>query len=124
MILRPPRSTRTDTLFPYTTLFRSRGLMPDGTSSFSYKGESIFHYMGCSTLSNFTVLLEIAVSKIREDAPFQTSCPVGCGFTTGVGALVQTDEDVPGDNVSIFGAGRTDQIGRGRSRERVGKEKE
>src|SRR3546814_6244808 len=62
-------------------------------------------YMGCSTFSNFTVLPEIAVAKIREDAPFQTSCYVGCGVTTGVGAVVNTAKVVPGDNVIIFGLG-------------------
>ena len=69
---------------------QGKGLMPDGTSRFSYKGQTIFHYMGCSTFSNFTVLPEIAVAKIREDAPFQTSCYIGCGVTTGVGAVVNT----------------------------------
>src|SRR3546814_6045245 len=64
--------------------------MPDGTSRFSYKGQTIHHYMGCSTFSNFTVLPEIAVAKIRQDAPFQTSCYIGCGVTTGVGAVVNT----------------------------------
>ena len=64
--------------------------MPDGTTRFSYKGQPIFHYMGCSTFSNFTVLPEIAVAKIREDAPFETSCYIGCGVTTGVGAVVNT----------------------------------
>ena len=64
--------------------------MPDGTSRFSYKGKPIFHYMGCSTFSNFTVLPEIAVAKIREDAPFDKSCYIGCGVTTGVGAVVNT----------------------------------
>ena len=60
---------------------QGKGLMPDGTSRFSYKGQTIFHYMGCSTFSNFTVLPEIAVAKIREDAPFQSSCYIGCGVT-------------------------------------------
>jgi NAD(P)-dependent dehydrogenase (short-subunit alcohol dehydrogenase family) len=64
--------------------------MPDGTTRFSYKGQPIFHYMGCSTFSNFTVLPEIAVAKIREDAPFQSSCYIGCGVTTGVGAVINT----------------------------------
>jgi len=67
---------------------QDKGLMPDGTSRFSYKGQMIFHYMGCSTLSNFTVLPEIAVAKIREDAPFQSSCYIGCSVTTGIGAVV------------------------------------
>ncbi|MFC0205712.1 S-(hydroxymethyl)glutathione dehydrogenase/class III alcohol dehydrogenase [Novosphingobium soli] len=84
---------------------QGQGLMPDGTSRFSYKGQSIFHYMGCSTFSNFTVLPEIAVARIREDAPFQTSCYVGCGVTTGVGAVVNTAKVQVGDNVVVFGLG-------------------
>jgi len=79
--------------------------MPDGTSRFSYKGETIYHYMGCSTFSNFTVLPEIAVAKIREDAPFQTSCYIGCGVTTGVGAVVNTAKVEAGANVVVFGLG-------------------
>ncbi len=84
---------------------QGKGLMPDGTSRFSYKGETIYHYMGCSTFSNFTVLPEIAVAKIREDAPFNTACYVGCGVTTGVGAVVNTAKVQVGDNVVIFGLG-------------------
>lgn len=84
---------------------QGQGLMPDGTSRFSYKGETIFHYMGCSTFSNFTVLPEIAVAKIREDAPFNTSCYVGCGVTTGVGAVTNTAKVEPGANVVVFGLG-------------------
>lgn len=84
---------------------QGKGLMPDGTSRFSYKGETIFHYMGCSTFSNFTVLPEIAVAKIREDAPFNTSCYIGCGVTTGVGAVVNTAKVQVGDNVVVFGLG-------------------
>jgi S-(hydroxymethyl)glutathione dehydrogenase / alcohol dehydrogenase len=84
---------------------QGQGVMPDGTSRFSYKGQTIFHYMGCSTFSNFTVLPEIAVAKIRKDAPFQTSCYIGCGVTTGVGAVVNTARVAPGDNVIIFGLG-------------------
>ena len=84
---------------------QGKGVMPDGTSRFSYKGEQIFHYMGCSTFSNFTVLPEIAVAKIREDAPFQTSCYIGCGVTTGVGAVTKTAKVQPGDNVVVFGLG-------------------
>src|SRR5215510_221382 len=84
---------------------QGKGLMPDGTSRFSYKGETIFHYMGCSTFSNFTVLPEIAVAKIREDAPFKTSCYIGCGVTTGVGAVVNTAKVQVGDNVVVFGLG-------------------
>ncbi|MCM8558448.1 S-(hydroxymethyl)glutathione dehydrogenase/class III alcohol dehydrogenase [Sphingomicrobium sediminis] len=84
---------------------QGKGLMPDRTSRFSYKGETIFHYMGCSTFSNFTVLPEIAVAKIRKDAPFKTSCYIGCGVTTGVGAVVNTADVRPGDNVVVFGLG-------------------
>ncbi|HEX4693876.1 S-(hydroxymethyl)glutathione dehydrogenase/class III alcohol dehydrogenase [Sphingomonas sp.] len=84
---------------------QGKGVMPDGTSRFSYKGRPIFHYMGCSTFSNFTVLPEIAVAKIREDAPFQTSCYIGCGVTTGVGAVVNTAKVQAGDNVVVFGLG-------------------
>jgi S-(hydroxymethyl)glutathione dehydrogenase/alcohol dehydrogenase len=84
---------------------QGKGLMPDGTTRFSYKGQPIFHYMGCSTFSNFTVLPEIAVAKIREDAPFKTSCYVGCGVTTGVGAVVNTAKVQVGDNVIVFGLG-------------------
>jgi len=84
---------------------QGKGLMPDGTTRFSYKGEPIFHYMGCSTFSNFTVLPEIAAAKIREDAPFQTSCYIGCGVTTGVGAVVNTADVRPGENVVVFGLG-------------------
>ena len=79
--------------------------MPDGTSRFSYKGQQIFHYMGCSTFSNFTVLPEIAVAKIRTDAPFDTSCYIGCGVTTGVGAVVNTAKVEPGATVIVFGLG-------------------
>jgi S-(hydroxymethyl)glutathione dehydrogenase/alcohol dehydrogenase len=84
---------------------QGRGVMPDGTSRFSYKGQTIYHYMGCSTFSNFTVLPEIAVAKIREDAPFDTSCYIGCGVTTGVGAVVNTAKVEPGANVVVFGLG-------------------
>ena len=84
---------------------QGKGLMPDGTSRFSYKGQTVFHYMGCSTFSNFTVLPEIAVAKIRADAPFQTSCYIGCGVTTGVGAVVNTAKVRPGENVVVFGLG-------------------
>jgi len=84
---------------------QGRGLMPDGTTRFSYKGRPIFHYMGCSTFSNFTVLPEIAVARIRADAPFDTSCYVGCGVTTGVGAVVNTAKVEPGASVVVFGLG-------------------
>src|SRR3954469_7837102 len=84
---------------------QGKGVMPDGTSRFSYKGETIFHYMGCSTFSNFTVLPEIAVAKIREDAPFNTACYVGCGVTTGVGAVINTAKVTAGSNAIVFGLG-------------------
>ena len=84
---------------------QGKGVMPDGTSRFSYKGEMIHHYMGCSTFSNFTVLPEIAVAKIRDDAPFKTSCYIGCGVTTGVGAVTNTAKVQVGDNVVVFGLG-------------------
>ncbi len=84
---------------------QGKGLMPDGTSRFSFKGERIHHYMGCSTFSNFIVLPEIAVAKIRDDAPFASACYVGCGVTTGVGAVVNTADVRPGDTVAVFGLG-------------------
>ncbi len=84
---------------------QGKGVMPDGTSRFSYKGEAIFHYMGCSTFSNFTVLPEIAVAKIRDDAPFKAACYIGCGVTTGVGAVINTAKVEPGANVVVFGLG-------------------
>jgi S-(hydroxymethyl)glutathione dehydrogenase/alcohol dehydrogenase len=84
---------------------QGKGLMPDGTSRFSYKGQTIYHYMGCSTFSNFTVLPEIAVAKIRDDAPFETSCYIGCSVTTGVGAVTNTAKVQAGDNVVVFGLG-------------------
>src|ERR1700753_3786564 len=84
---------------------QGKGLMPDGTSRFSYKGQQIFHYMGCSTFSNFTVLPEIAVAKIREDAPFDKACYCGCGVTTGVGAVINTAKVKAGSNAGGFGLG-------------------
>ena len=84
---------------------QGKGLMPDGTTRFSYKGEPIFHYMGCSTFSNFTVLPEIAVAKIRPDAPFDKACYIGCGVTTGVGAVVKTAKVEPGARAIVFGLG-------------------
>ena len=84
---------------------QGKGLMPDGTSRFSYRGQMIHHYMGCSTFANHSVLPEIAVAKIRADAPFQSACYVGCGVTTGVGAVVNTAKVKPGDNVVVFGLG-------------------
>ena len=84
---------------------QGKGVMPDGTSRFSYQGKPIFHYMGCSTFSNFTVLPEIAVAKIRPDAPFDKACYIGCGVTTGVGAVINTAKVEPGSNVVVFGLG-------------------
>ncbi len=84
---------------------QGQGLMPDGTSRFSIGGQKLFHYMGCSTFANFTVLPEIAVAKIREDAPFDKVCYIGCGVTTGVGAVVNTAKVRAGDNVVVFGLG-------------------
>ncbi|RAH99336.1 S-(hydroxymethyl)glutathione dehydrogenase/class III alcohol dehydrogenase [Acuticoccus sediminis] len=84
---------------------QGQGLMPDGTSRFSLEGKPIFHYMGCSTFSNYTVLPEIAVAKVREDAPFDKICYIGCGVTTGVGAVVNTAKVEPGSNVVVFGLG-------------------
>jgi len=84
---------------------QGRGLMPDGTSRFSLGGELVHHYMGCSTFSNFTVLPEIAVAKIRNDAPFDKVCYIGCGVTTGIGAVINTAKVEPGANVVVFGLG-------------------
>ncbi|WP_366554707.1 S-(hydroxymethyl)glutathione dehydrogenase/class III alcohol dehydrogenase [Aquibaculum sediminis] len=84
---------------------QGQGVMPDGTSRFSLNGKPILHYMGCSTFSNYTVLPEIALAKIREDAPFDKVCYIGCGVTTGVGAVVNTAKVEPGSNVVIFGLG-------------------
>ena len=84
---------------------QGQGVMPDGTSRFSYRGKPIYHYMGCSTFSNFTVLPEIAVAKIREDAPFDKCCYVGCGVTTGIGAVTNTANVEAGANVVVFGLG-------------------
>ncbi|EJF91203.1 S-(hydroxymethyl)glutathione dehydrogenase/class III alcohol dehydrogenase [Bartonella tamiae] len=84
---------------------QGQGLMPDHTSRFSCEGGEVFHYMGCSTFSNFTVLPEIAVARIREDAPFDKVCYIGCGVTTGIGAVVYTGKVWPGANVVVFGLG-------------------
>jgi S-(hydroxymethyl)glutathione dehydrogenase/alcohol dehydrogenase len=84
---------------------QGKGLMPDGTSRFSYKGQTIHHYMGCSTFANHTVLPEIALAKIRDDAPFDKACYIGCGVTTGVGAVVNTAGVEPGANAVVFGLG-------------------
>jgi S-(hydroxymethyl)glutathione dehydrogenase/alcohol dehydrogenase len=84
---------------------QGQGLMPDGTSRFSIGGRKIHHYMGCSTFSNFTVLPEIALAKVREDAPFDKICYIGCGVTTGIGAVINTAKVEPGANVVVFGLG-------------------
>ncbi len=84
---------------------QGQGLMPDQTSRFSCSGETVFHYMGTSTFSNFTVLPEIAVAKVREDAPFDKICYIGCGVTTGIGAVVYTAKVWAGANVVVFGLG-------------------
>ena len=84
---------------------QGRGVMPDGTSRFSLNGEPVRHYMGTSTFSNYTVLPEIAVAKIREDAPFDKVCYIGCGVTTGIGAVINTAQMEPGATVAVFGLG-------------------
>src|SRR5919112_80412 len=84
---------------------QGKGVMPDGTSRFKLGNETIFHYMGCSTFSNFTVMPEIAVAKVRSDAAFSSICYLGCGVTTGVGAVVNTAKVTPGSNVIVFGLG-------------------
>src|ERR1041384_7348809 len=84
---------------------QGRGLMPDGSSRFSIGGQKIFHYMGCSTFANYTVLPEIALAKIRQDAPFDKVCYIGCGVTTGIGAVINTAKVEPGANVVVFGLG-------------------
>src|SRR5215213_2620414 len=89
---------------------QGQGVMPDGTSRFRCEGAGpganvVFHYMGCSTFSNFTVLPEIALAKVREDAPFDKICYIGCGVTTGIGAVIYTAKVWPGANVAVFGLG-------------------
>src|SRR3989441_8534176 len=84
---------------------QGKGVMPDGTSRFSIGGKKIHHYMGCSTFANYTVLPEIALAKIREDAPFDKVCYIGCGVTTGIGAVINTAKVEPGANVVVFGLG-------------------
>jgi S-(hydroxymethyl)glutathione dehydrogenase/alcohol dehydrogenase len=84
---------------------QGQGLMPDGTSRFSLGGEKLFHYMGTSTFSNYTVVPEIALARIREDAPFDKVCYIGCGVTTGIGAVINTAKVEPGANVAVFGLG-------------------
>ena len=98
-------------LHPKTNLCQSvretqgRGVMPDGTSRFSYKGQKVLHYMGCSTFSNYTVLPEVSLAKIRKDAPFDKACYIGCGVTTGVGAVIYTAKVEPNTACIVFGLG-------------------
>lgn len=84
---------------------QGKGVMPDGTSRFSYKGKPVLHYMGCSTFANYTVLPEVALAKIRKDAPFDKVCYIGCGVTTGIGAVIFTAKVEAGANVVVFGLG-------------------
>jgi len=84
---------------------QGQGVMPDGTSRFSVDGRKLRHYMGCSTFANFTVLPEIAVAKIRDDAPFDKVCYIGCGVTTGIGAVINTAKVEPGAKAIVFGLG-------------------
>ncbi|MEG3850219.1 S-(hydroxymethyl)glutathione dehydrogenase/class III alcohol dehydrogenase [Microcoleus sp. herbarium19] len=84
---------------------QGQGVMPDGTSRFSIDGQKLYHYMGTSTFANYTVLPEIAVAKIRDDAPFDKVCLIGCGVTTGIGAVINTAKVEPGSNVIVFGLG-------------------
>ncbi|MGB0564718.1 MAG: S-(hydroxymethyl)glutathione dehydrogenase/class III alcohol dehydrogenase [Spirulinaceae cyanobacterium] len=84
---------------------QGKGLMPDGTSRFSLNGDRLFHYMGTSTFAQYTVLPEISVAKIREDAPFEKVCYIGCGVTTGIGAVINTAKVEAGANVIVFGLG-------------------
>lgn len=84
---------------------QGQGVMPDGSSRFSIDGKPIMHFMGCSTFSNYTVLPEIALAKIREDAPFDKVCYIGCGVTTGIGAVINTAKVEPGSNCVVFGLG-------------------
>jgi S-(hydroxymethyl)glutathione dehydrogenase/alcohol dehydrogenase len=84
---------------------QGKGLMPDGTSRFSIAGQQVFHYMGTSTFANYSVMPEISVAKIREDAPFDKVCYIGCGVTTGIGAVINTAKVSPGDKVVVFGLG-------------------
>jgi S-(hydroxymethyl)glutathione dehydrogenase/alcohol dehydrogenase len=84
---------------------QGQGVMPDGSSRFSLGGRKLFHYMGTSTFANYTVVPEIALAKIREDAPFDKVCYIGCGVTTGIGAVINTAKVEPGANVVVFGLG-------------------
>ncbi|WP_218398218.1 S-(hydroxymethyl)glutathione dehydrogenase/class III alcohol dehydrogenase [Alteromonas lipotrueae] len=84
---------------------QGKGLMPDGTSRFSKDGEPIYHYMGCSTFSEYTVLPEISLAKVNKSAPLEEVCLLGCGVTTGMGAVLNTAKVKEGDTVAIFGLG-------------------
>ncbi len=84
---------------------QGKGVMPDGTSRFRCDGDPVLHYMGCSTFANHTVLPEIALAKVRKDAPFDKICYIGCGVTTGIGAVIYTGKVWPGANVAVFGLG-------------------
>ena len=84
---------------------QGKGIMPDGTSRFSLDGKPILHYMGCSTFSNYSVLPEISLAKVRKDAPFDKICYIGCGVTTGIGAVAFTMDVEAGSTVAIFGLG-------------------
>ncbi len=84
---------------------QGQGVMPDGTSRFSIGKDKIHHYMGCSTFANYTVLPEIAVAKVREDAPFDKICYIGCGVTTGIGAVINTAKVEMGATAVVFGLG-------------------
>jgi S-(hydroxymethyl)glutathione dehydrogenase / alcohol dehydrogenase len=86
-------------------LTQGKGLMPDGTSRFSYKGKMVHHYMGCSTFSNYTVLPEVSLAKVRKDAPFDKICYIGCGVTTGIGAVINTAKVETGSTAIVFGLG-------------------
>src|SRR5437660_9266829 len=84
---------------------QGQGLMPDGSSRFSFGGKKVHHYMGTSTFANYTVVPEIALAKIRADAPFDKVCYIGCGVTTGIGAVLNTAKVEPGARVVVFGLG-------------------
>src|SRR4051795_10029750 len=97
--------SRKTNLCPAIRATQGKGLMPDGTSRFSLRGQPVHHYMGCSTFANHTVLPEIALAKVRTDAPFDRICYIGCGVTTGIGAVIFTARVEPGANVVVFGLG-------------------
>src|SRR5215471_2859280 len=103
-IVRPVSHAKTN-LCTAIRATQGQGVMPDGTSRFSARGQKVHHYMGCSTFANFTVLPEIAIAKIREDAPFDKVCYIGCGVTTGIGAVINTAEVEAGAKCVVFGLG-------------------